>query len=209
MSSTEIVRGITPQMRLERRSEKTSPNLFVPRMTIAHIPLAFHSADLARDFPDLNLNLDSSLYIHGVAGSGKTHLMCAFLKEHILSRFLPRQCFMITTDELLERIRATYRGDKQRADELEEPAEILLDSSRLRKYDILALDDLGAEKITDWTLGILSGIINYWYENMKQIVVTSNLSIKDLSKVFDQRIASRLTQMCKVVKTGSKDLRCS
>jgi DNA replication protein DnaC len=73
------------------------------------------------------------------------------------------------------------------------------------KVPLLALDDLGVEKQTPWVMEELDTIINYRYVNGLPLVVTSNLTLADLSP----RIASRLQResWCRVIDIGGKEHR--
>jgi DNA replication protein DnaC len=72
----------------------------------------------------------------------------------------------------------------------------------LRKYqaiDILVLDDLGANKMSDWQYQILYSLINYRYDNLKTTIITCNLSLTELETTWqDDRITSRIQRMCKI-----------
>lgn len=74
----------------------------------------------------------------------------------------------------------------------------------LRKYqtvDVLVLDDLGTNKMSDWMYHVLYSLINYRYENLKITLITSNHSLVDLEQAWgDDRITSRIQRMCRIVK---------
>ena len=66
----------------------------------------------------------------------------------------------------------------------------------------LIFDDFGTGKSTDWTDEILFSIINHRYNNEGKgecTLVTSNFKPNELSKKMDDRIVSRLLDMCGVV----------
>ena len=87
--------------------------------------------------------------------------------------------------------------------------------------DLLILDDLGAGKITDWSVGVLYQIINARYNSEKPIIATSNYDFKGLAEalsVRDQsgrivdaltgkRIVSRLREITFSVSLGENDRR--
>ncbi len=72
---------------------------------------------------------------------------------------------------------------------------------------LLILDDLGAEKPTEWVRERMYEIVNQRYEWMRPIIVTSNLSPAQLAKQVGQRVASRLMEMCEVVELDGRDRR--
>jgi DNA replication protein DnaC len=174
------------------------------------IPRRYAVADLQKDFPLFGFDQETSYYLHGEAGSGKTHMLCAMVRERTLARFDRRECLFVTVDDALSEIRSTFNRPKRNRDE-EEEDEATYDcyTTRLKEVSILALDDIGAERVTDWTLGELYSILNTRYNELRVTYLSSNLCIEDLSTKFSQRIASRLYQMCQVVHLGDKDRRLS
>jgi DNA replication protein DnaC len=102
--------------------------------------------------------------------------------------------------DLLDRLRGSYR---QGADE--EEAEILAD---MEGAELLVLDDLGAEKATDWVRDRLYLIVNRRYENSKPLIVTTNCDDVELRDRVGPRIVSRLYEMCAPVdKFPEEDYR--
>ena len=61
---------------------------------------------------------------------------------------------------------------------------------RLVAVDLLHLEDLGAEKQTDWVLEQLYSLVNQRYEEQRSIVVTTNLALDELERA--DRPADRL-----------------
>ena len=57
---------------------------------------------------------------------------------------------------------------------------------------LLVLDDIGAVKTSTYDNQMLFEVINQRYSQGKSTIYTSNLSIEDLSNVFDARIADRI-----------------
>ena len=56
----------------------------------------------------------------------------------------------------------------------------------------LVLDDLGSEKISEYSVSSLGLIIDRRSRKNKPTIVTTNFSLEDIEKEFDPRIASRL-----------------
>lgn len=142
------------------------------------------------------------LYIHGSVGTGKTHIAYALKKKWDEEHEYKRAVFWNTT-ELLHEIREDFgRGqyDKVR------PVEELMESGSQR---LLFLDDIGAERATDWVAETFYLLINDRYERMMPVVFTSNLSIKELGEALGDRIASRIVEMSDVVELTGEDKRLS
>jgi DNA replication protein DnaC len=114
-----------------------------------------------------------SLLIWGQPGNGKSHLAAAVCHEIKERGKVP---IFQTMSELLERIRSTFRQERK-----EQEAEIM---AALQKCDLLVLDDLGAEKVTDWTLDVLFRIIDGRYRKKKPTLFTTNFSPTELLHRF-------------------------
>jgi DNA replication protein DnaC len=171
-------------------------------------------------------NSAKSLFIHGSPGTGKTHLAVGLMYEWIpngvnlvadpygafdddglpkivvknefdnFSMFrIPK--FLPSTEFFLE-IKETY--DKKNQTE----SEVI---SNYSFYDILVIDDLGAEKISEWSRQLFYILLDRRYRDMKQTIITSNLSLKEVSERLDDRIASRIAEMGEIIKMDGKDYR--
>ena len=136
------------------------------------------------------------LFLVGDVGSGKTHIAVAILKELIVRGFTGLYYNVV---DLLKDIRATMSNDF----ELSEYA--LLDITC--NVDVLILDDMGAEKTSDWVLDRIYHIINKRYENQVTTIVTSNFNYDGLEARVMKRIASRLKEMCIMVHFPFDDYR--
>ncbi len=70
---------------------------------------------------------------------------------------------------------------------------------RLNRYDLLVLDDLGAERQTDFKQELVYAIIDSRYKSGKPCIITTNLPIGEIKSPGDTasaRIYDRVLQMC-------------
>jgi len=143
--------------------------------------------------------------LSGSYGTGKTHLVAA-LATDLINKGIP--VIFGTMISLLGKIRQTYGEGWRREDELE----ILETYSTV---DLLIIDDLGKEKVSEWSLEKLFSIVNTRYENNLPIVITSNYDIETLidkltingnSDIADS-LVSRLHEMCRGIRLNSTDYR--
>lgn len=135
------------------------------------------------------------LYIHGDVGAGKTHITYA-IADHLGETL--RTKFMNTTELIFDIKRDFDRSnyDKKRWDE------------QLTEFrGVLILDDIGAERITDYVAEVFYLIINKRYNEMLPIIFTSNLSLGELAERIGDRTASRIIEMCDVVHLKGEDRR--
>jgi DNA replication protein DnaC len=149
------------------------------------------------------------LYLAGPVGTGKTHTAWSAVGHWCLATgtmpFTPRTqgvegwstagpsvIFTRMTD-LLDDLRP---GDHAR--------------QRVRdcqKAALLAIDDICAEKASEWTQERLYSIIDHRYANCLPLIVTSNLPPATLAEQTGDRSASRLAEMCQVVAITGNDRR--
>jgi len=141
----------------------------------------------------------------GPVGTGKTHLAAA-IANYLLDRGVP--VIFGTLATLFENLRASLYADGATEAEREEARRELYD------VDLLVLDDLGKERLTPWAVEELYSLLNYRYENMLPVVITTNLSLAQLRERYDaertqagQAIVSRITEMCRVVIIKGDDYR--
>jgi DNA replication protein DnaC len=144
------------------------------------------------------------LLLEGQPGVGKTHLAVAVLKQ-VIQTSGARGLFYDTRD-LLRVIRSTY-DPSIRTTELE----ILWPVMRA---DLLVLDDLGAEKTSEWVEETMNLIVNTRYNEKRLTIFTSNYQdipddTEPNSLLFriGHRMRSRLHEMCEFVEMDGADYR--
>lgn len=78
---------------------------------------------------------------------------------------------------------------------------------RLTSVDLLHIDDLGAEKRSDWVLEQLYALVNERYETQRSVLITTNLPHEELEEQIGPRTVSRLTEICDEVAVFGDDRR--
>ena len=146
---------------------------------------------------------ERGLLLFGEAGVGKTHLAVAVLKE-IVRRKGGRAIFY-ETRELLKLVRDTY-NTRTEASELDVLQPVL-------EAELLVLDDLGAEKKSEWVEETLGLVVNTRYSERRLTVFTTNLSDVEnteptsVAYQLGLRTRSRLKEMCDWVCMEGVDTR--
>ena len=159
---------------------------------------------LAKRVADAFPNVSRGLFLEGQPGVGKTHLAVAVLKQAIQTTSA-RGLFYDTRD-LLRLIRSTY-DPSTRTTELEILRPVMT-------AELLVLDDLGAEKTSEWVDETMNLIVNTRYNERRLTIFTSNYpDIPDdtdpQSLLFriGSRMRSRLHEMCEFVVLDAADYR--
>lgn len=127
-----------------------------------------------RDFSRA-LKENIGLLIYGVPGNGKTYLSSCIANE-LLSKSIPVVC--VSSIGLLDRIKESFNkyGDEGTQSILK-----CLDNA-----DLVIIDDLGVEVNTEWSRATIYQILNSRYEKKKPLIITTNLTLEQLKKRYDQ-----------------------
>ena len=133
------------------------------------------------------------LYLHGSFGSGKTYMISALLNELSKEGF---NAIIIYYPELLRSLKENLTSEDF-GNRIEE----------IKRCDLLLIDDIGAEKITDWNRDeILGTILQYRMDNKLSTFFTSNYNLEELEnhfiisnkteeKIKSRRIMERIKQL--------------
>lgn len=125
------------------------------------------------------------LLLHGPPGSGKTHLAVSIVYEiaHAGAR-----CLFLNVPSWLQRLR-DLRAQGE-APEWSFP----------RGYDVVVIDDLGAEHSDSWSRERLYSLVNHRESNRLPTLVTSNCLPGELDQRLGSATASRLQKLCRPVR---------
>lgn len=159
---------------------------------------------MARKLADAFPAAGVGLFLEGQPGVGKTHLAVAVLRQ-VIETTGARGLFY-DTRELLRLIRSTY-DPSIRTTEIEVLRPVLT-------ADLLVLDDLGAEKTSEWVDETMNLIVNTRYSERRLTLFTSNYpDIPDETEPnsllfrIGARMRSRLHEMCEFVVLDAADYR--
>lgn len=150
------------------------------------------------------------LYLHGSFGSGKTYLVAALLNELAKKDY---KVVMMYYPEMLSILKSTFDKNEYEVDTFNETLE------SIKTCDLLLIDDIGAETVTNWSRDeILGTILQYRMEHNLATFLTSNLSIDELEvhlslvknnmdKVKARRIIERIKQLTNDIELVSVNRR--
>lgn len=136
----------------------------------------------------------TGLLLCGSVGTGKSFLAAAIANE-LISQGTP--CLMTNFSRIISRISEKFGGDQKYLDDL-------------NRFDLLIIDDLGAERDSEFTWEKVMNVIDARYRAGLPLIVTTNLSPKDIydpSDIRRQRVFSRLKEMCIFLEVNGADRR--
>jgi DNA replication protein DnaC len=156
----------------------------------------------------------TGLLLIGPSGLGKTHLAVAAIRE--LTKKGVR-CLFCDYRELLKQIQNSYNSSSQTTE---------LDLLRpVFETEVVVLDDLGAQKPSEWVWDTVSFILNSRYNGKQTTIITANFldgpsareegaegahraaRVETLGDRIGERMRSRLFEMCRFVPMDGKDFR--
>ena len=141
------------------------------------------------------LNYENNYYFHGNVGSGKTYLASVLLKEAI--EMHAKVGIFKTVPEFLMKARYEMKAGNEE--------DFIAYYSELQFF---VLDDLCVQRDSAYSNEMLYIILDrYSRNNRKGLIITSNLSLTDLSKKIGDRLASRISGMCEIKKFSGEDRR--
>lgn len=120
-------------------------------------------------------------------GTGKTSWACKimgyYFRKIAFRSGLENEGLYIYLPTFLEELRQSYDNpDPEFSEELE----------MVKRCKLLIIDDIGAEKPSEWVRERILSLINTRVSNGLSTIYTSNISIGDLESRLDSRISSRI-----------------
>ena len=135
------------------------------------------------------------LLLWGGVGTGKS-FFAGCIANALLAQGVP--VLMTNFAKILGAVTGMYGMERQRF------------LSSLNTYSLLILDDLGAERNSEYALEQLFGVVDSRYHSRKPMIVTTNLTLEELKHPSDlahERVYDRLLERCVPVKMNGKNIR--
>lgn len=136
----------------------------------------------------------SGLLLYGPVGTGKSY-MAACVVNALIEKGYP--CMMTNFSRLVDAVNATW-GERQR----------WLDS--LTRFDLIAIDDLGVERDTEYSNENVTVIIDSLYRAKVPLVITSNYTPRQLTgenEIRRMRVYDRLLERCHPIEVNGESRR--
>ena len=168
-------------------NRKLNDERYTPRKNIEDI-LDYITREYLPTFKNSNTNL----LFYGNSGTGKTFLSWCIAKELLDRGFL---VVYKTADDLLRALKDIKFNNDTDLENL------------LINCDLLIIDDLGSEQITDFSSTELFTLINKKILKNKKMLISTNLTLPLISKRYSERISSRIIGEFKLFKFFAEDIR--
>ncbi len=145
-----------------------------------------------------SLTSDSILML-GHTGLGKTHLSLAIASKVTELGF---GVVYISVQKLMDKLEASKFSYESEAKE-----QYARDLDNVLTCDLLVLDDLGAEFITQFSSSTLYNIVNSRMVESKPTIISTNFEFSEIESKYSPRMVSRLTGSYTVLKFLGADIR--
>jgi len=197
---------------IPKRYEHCELSSFTTDFPGAHTSLAYARIAASKFVEEYDPRDGTGLLIIGKIGVGKTHLVVGIIKDLLLTRGV--SCLFYDYRELLKQIQNSY-NDSVKATELDVLRPVF-------ETEVLALDELGAAKPSEWVWDTVSLILNTRYNNNRTTIITTNFDNEPAGTVsgargaareetlgdrIGERMRSRLHEMCRIVRMEGQDFR--
>ncbi len=168
------------------------------------LPPLYRSAHLRDLSPRLRTKMlelppNKGLLFFGPPGVGKTYAMAALMRHYRLKGFTVKR---ISYDNLCLEIRDTYNRRQSERELIKQ----------YQEADKLLIEDVGTtvgtgNQESDFSLRTFLLILDHRLEHCKPTFITTNKSVEELGKSFDERVGSRLHQACILQPVAGSDKR--
>jgi DNA replication protein DnaC len=134
------------------------------------------------------------LLLFGTVGTGKTFL-AACVANALIDKGIP--CLVTNFARIANEVQGLFEGKQEYYD-------------NLNRFPLLVIDDLSAERKTEYMQEIVFNVIDARYRANLPLIVTTNLTRQELlhpSAMTYERIFSRLFEMCTPIEVSGADRR--
>ena len=157
------------------------------------VQLSHFTDEISNFCRDFIQNDSPGLLLYGDTGTGKTYLTIAILRQFIRSGY--KRIYFDNVPKMLNRIHDTMSDDSS------------ISYSKMidrysQYYDVLGIDDYGAQKQTEASDAEIFSIINTRYNNGAKTILTTNFKPEYIHNNVDKRLGSRLMEYDSLLLDG-------
>ena len=141
-----------------------------------------------------------NLFFYGTVGTGKSFLSGCIAKELIEKEY---SVIYFSASGLFNSLSRSMFDYKNISDEFRSLHKDLYDC------DLLIIDDLGTEYVNNVTTSMLFSLLNERHLSKKATIISTNLFLEDIQKIYSERIFSRIMNQYTVCRFSGPDIRIS
>lgn len=158
-------------------------------------PIAAAMQRYAKQWPEMR-DKNIGLLLYGPVGTGKS-FYAACIANALIDAEKPVPVLMTSLARIINTVQGMFDGRQEYIDSL-------------ARYPLLVLDDVGTERTTGYALEQVYNVIDARYRSGKPLIITTNTPIERIKApetLEQQRIYSRLLEMCHPIKIDGPDRR--
>lgn len=140
---------------------------------------------------------DRGLYVWGPTGRGKTVLISRIAKDFLEAD--KGSVKFITANRLVYEAQQTYSMGSSMA-----PLEYI---DKMGRVALLAIDDLGRNKVSEDAKRILFEIMDERAKANRRTLITSEKSLEEMRNLLDEAFVGRIIETCEVLHVTGRDWR--
>lgn len=130
-----------------------------------------------------------NLYIQGPSGSGKSTKAAWLLHELVSNHQVSGR--WVDPDRYIDMLKDSFDNDGLLPVEYGSPYTV---KNIKAVFDVVVLDGLGEERLTDFAAHEIGSLIRNRFDNMRTTIITSRLSIEDIKRRYSERLATPMAE---------------
>lgn len=145
-------------------------------------------SDIAEKVKDISIGKPAFILFYGPTGSGKTYLSSCIANSSINKL---KTTFYISAADYINSFFSKQFDESSIYDE----------------YELLILDDLGMETISEFSVGKIFELINNRINKNLSLIISTSCSLNELNDIYGESTVSRIFNKFYIVKLNGEDLR--
>ena len=141
-----------------------------------------------------------NLFFYGTVGTGKSFLSGCIAKELIEKEY---SVIYFSASGLFNSLSRSMFDYKNISTEFRNLHKDLYDCH------LLIIDDLGTEYVNNATTSMLFSLLNERHLSKKATIISTNLFLEDIQKIYSERIFSRIMNQYTICRFSGPDIRIS
>lgn len=137
---------------------------------------------------------NQGLLLYGGVGTGKTVL------AHCIANELLYNLYSVASISMAKILKSGFKTPEEEADIM----------NTVKRVELLIIDDLGAERGTEYAQEFVFGVIDTRINYTKPMIITTNLTLNDMQNCYDtkfKRIYDRILECCYPIELSGPSRR--